>query len=210
MYSTKLVNMFITGTIFGIALCVGYMFITGNGSFMFAAGVGTGSADINVRYLDGYGISTTAAANKVYISDSNGYLPQVIPTGMINMFDTSCPTGWTRVSALDGKFLAGGASYSATAGGSDSITLSVSQLPSHTHTGTTGSDGAHTHNMSTGTSNGSYYNNVTYSSVAQYQGTMEWSSAGAHTHTFTTAGTGSGASIDNRPAYATVILCKKD
>ena len=36
---------------------------------------------------------------------------------MIAMFDTDCPTGWTRVSALDDKFLVASSTYSVAAGG---------------------------------------------------------------------------------------------
>jgi hypothetical protein len=49
-----------------------------------------------------------------------------IPSGMIGMFDTDCPSGWTRVAALDNKFPMGGATYGTTGGSS-----------THTHTGTT-------------------------------------------------------------------------
>ena len=44
-------------------------------------------------------------------------------------------------------------------GGNSSITLSVSQLPSHTHTGTTDSNGSHTHTGTTD-SNGSHNHSI--------------------------------------------------
>jgi len=49
-------------------------------------------------------------ATKAYV-DSSG-----IPSGMIAMFTGSCPTGWTRFGALDGKFARGASSYGATGG----------------------------------------------------------------------------------------------
>jgi len=49
-------------------------------------------------------------ATKAYV-DSSG-----IPSGMVAMFTGSCPTGWTRFSALDGKFARGASSYGATGG----------------------------------------------------------------------------------------------
>jgi hypothetical protein len=52
-----------------------------------------------------------------------------IPSGMIGMFDASCPAGWTRVSAWDAKFIRGAASYGGT-GGADTHTHAG---PSHTH-----------------------------------------------------------------------------
>lgn len=50
-----------------------------------------------------------------------------VPSGMIAMFDTDCPSGWTRVTALDNRFVMGSTTYGSTGG---SI--------SHTHTGQTG------------------------------------------------------------------------
>jgi len=34
-----------------------------------------------------------------------------VPSGMIAIFQGDCPSGWTRVSAFDGKFLRGASSY---------------------------------------------------------------------------------------------------
>jgi hypothetical protein len=59
----------------------------------------------------------------------DGVTLTVIPSGMIGMFDASCPSGWTRVSAWDAKFIRGAASYGGT-GGSDTHTHAG---PSHTH-----------------------------------------------------------------------------
>ena len=42
------------------------------------------------------------------------------------------------------------------------------------------------------------------------QGYITTASSGVSNHTFTTASTGSGTAFDNRPAYATIVLCKKD
>jgi hypothetical protein len=207
-FDDKIINLITTIFLLIVLFCVVGIFLPQKVSLIDALGVGTGAADINARYIDGYGTSTTAAASKIYVSDTNGYLPQVVPTGLISTFDTSCPTGWTRISALDGKFIVGGASYSAAAGGSDSITLSTSQLPSHTHTGTTDSDGAHTHTASYGDANG--LNNPNLGHAYNSEGTLTLDSSTTHTHTFTTSATGSGSSIDNRPAYATVVICKKD
>ncbi|MBM3230317.1 hypothetical protein FJZ22_01520 [Candidatus Pacearchaeota archaeon] len=41
-----------------------------------------------------------------------------IPSGAIIMFNMTCPSGWTRFSALDGKTTRGAATYGGT-GGSD-------------------------------------------------------------------------------------------
>ena len=102
-------------------------------------------------------------------------------------------------------------------GGAKTVTLTVNQIPSHTHTftgtsSTTASSGAHTHTFSgTTSSNGAHTHNVPemgiyYSDVS----TTKWeafghktggtdiattTSAGAHTHTF--SGTTSGASANH-------------
>ncbi len=64
----------------------------------------------------------------LYICSGGSWKPApgklgAIPSGMIAMFDTSCPTGWTRFSALDSKVPFGGAAYGATGGSA-----------THTHT----------------------------------------------------------------------------
>ncbi len=40
----------------------------------------------------------------------------LVPAGMIGMFATSCPSGWTYFSALEGMFPLGGAGFGATGG----------------------------------------------------------------------------------------------
>ena len=94
-----------------------------------------------------------------------------LPSGLIAMFDVSCPAGWTRVAALDGRFPRGSTVYGG-AGGSSSHghghSLSVAShshgtgtysVPSHNHggstgtvsisvSGNTGSGGGHSHGFS--------------------------------------------------------------
>lgn len=51
------------------------MFLRGDLPGLLAAGVGTGAADVNARYLDGFGTAvTTSAASKVLVTDGSGYL----------------------------------------------------------------------------------------------------------------------------------------
>ena len=128
-----------------------------------------------------------------------------VPSGAVIIWTgASCPAGYTRVSALDGKFLVGGASYNAAAGGSDSIS------------GTTGSGGNHSHSIS-GTTSGASGCSIAWNAskgtcgvatddAAQLNhthsgGSLAAASGGDHSHSF---------SFDNRPAYATVLLCSKD
>ena len=100
------VQMLIVGFALGLGVAAFYLAATGTMPFISAAGVGTGAPDVNAKYHDGYATSLTATSGAIYVSDANGDIP--FPSGMINMFNTACPTGWTRVTALDGKFLVGG------------------------------------------------------------------------------------------------------
>ena len=104
-----------------------------------------------------------------------------IPSGAIMMFSSSCPSvGWTRVTALDDKFVRGATSYGVT-GGSD------------------------THSHSTSLSSGPYgsvagygYLSITYSGH-DYHG-------GVNPRTLV----GSTNEVYNIPAYVTVVFCMKD
>ena len=116
-------------------------------------------------------------------------------------------------------------------GGASTVTLDVTQIPSHNHTGTTQSAGIHNHALtdpghvhnavsvnddfnSSGT-----YPNYTRPSYAQYDsaGTITWTNTitssttgisvqnnGAHTHAFTSDNTGGGNSHNNLQPYITL------
>lgn len=60
-----------------------------------------------------------------------------LPSGFIAMFDTTCPSGWTRETAFDGKFIRGAASYGATGGtASHSHSYEIPNTYSSTHSAT--------------------------------------------------------------------------
>lgn len=98
-------------------------------------------------------------------------------------------------------------------GGAETVTLAEAELPSHTHTGTTASDGAHTHtggshqNRSVGSSGFTIVEAV--GDPGTYAGSWNTSSNGAHTHTFTSDATGSGDAHSNMPpAFLTTYIIK--
>ena len=123
-----------------------------------------------------------------------------IPTGgrAIVMFNVSCPAGWTRVTALDSKFIRGATTYGGT-GGADT----------HTHTGVAshqhGAVGSHAHSYTAPT--GSYAAAAGSQVLPSSTVGTTTGDAGAHQH----AAAGSGVSTSsNVPAYVSVIFCVKD
>lgn len=123
-----------------------------------------------------------------------------MPSGLILMFDSACPTGWTRVSAWDNKFVRGAAAYGGTGGAA-----------THTHTYAVHAHG-HTHAVGT-------------LAVAGASGSVTIGGAGtafakaAHTHVggaltntdaFVNALAGTSDAASSLPAYVDVIFCKKD
>jgi len=56
--------------------------------------------------------------NQTYVCNGSDWKIGGIPSGMIAMFDTSCPSGWTRFAELDNRVPRGSATYGGT-GGSD-------------------------------------------------------------------------------------------
>ncbi len=84
-------------------------------------------------------------------------------------------------------------------------TLSIANLPAHSHTGNTNTDGAHTHKQradhikdgeTSGTIRDAFHN-----STGNRQETVGSSTGGKHKHSFTTDNTGSGDAFDIRPPY---------
>ena len=100
-------------------------------------------------------------------------------------------TSWAQIKD---RFLIGaGGSYTlGSTGGAVSHTLSVSEMPAHSHSGSITATGNHTHTVSSlgGTSQGIYYtgSDTGWASLE----TKTTSSAGAHTHSVTIGNTGSG------------------
>jgi microcystin-dependent protein len=100
------------------------------------------------------------------------------------------------------------------AGGGETVTLAIGNLPAHTHTGTAASDGAHTHltvgfnsnsaalGATTRIKQGDADYNLNGTNNAAIAGLT--TSDGAHTHTFTTDATGSATAVNKMPP--TVIV----
>lgn len=136
-----------------------------------------------------------------------------ISSGLIAVFDgPSCPSGWTRVAELDGKFLVGGPSYNASAGGSNT----------HTHGAGSYRGSSHTHTIDTHIGTPIRRGNSHYLGVTTDHGGGPWGDQyeknryGTSSETLTTSASeggavsGTSAPADARPEFATVLLCKKD
>lgn len=148
---------------------------------------------------------------------------QVIPAGLIAMFAGACPTGWTRYTALDGKFPKGaptGVTSPLNTGGATTHTHTYAGVIAHTHTaGTLAADsaGAHSHGVQR-PPNTNYSEVPIFPTLGQNINLVydiPTNTAGAHTHTVSgsTASTGvttdTTASTDGQPPYQEVVFCQK-
>ena len=135
--------------------------------------------------VTGFGLTpSVSATNQVYLA----ILSAMHPVGSVYMSTSSTnPSSlfggtWTQIK--DRMLIGAGGDYSALAtGGAKSVTLTASNLPSHTHTATTASAGGHTH---TGSADSAGAHSHTASSAGAHAHTI--SSDGAHTHSTTSAG----------------------
>ena len=99
-------------------------------------------------------------------------------------------------------------------GGAAEHTLTTGQVPSHTHTGTTSSDGNHKHTVPLRASDGSAGSDMNrlqvgttgQSIISDFTNMQE---TGAHTHTFTTSSSGDGGAHNNvQPSIVVTTFIK--
>jgi hypothetical protein len=113
-----------------------------------------------------------------------------VPAGLIAIWDANCPSGWTRVSAWDGKFIRGNLNYGGTAG-ADTHTHTVA---SHVHTCLTHAHTMSTVQVATGTTGPlGLTSNTTNGTIVTTGGQALTTDAGS-----------------TLPAYINVVFCKKD
>ena len=153
-------------------------------------------------------IATTAFVQAA-ITAANTVL---LPSGTIVLWSGSVaaiPTGWVLCNGsnstpdLRNRFVVGaGSTYAVggTGGSADAIVVS------HTHTGTTASNGAHNHTYTASEYNCNQNSGQTQAGAST---TGTTSSAGAHTHTFTTDSTGSSGTNANLPPYYALCYVMK-
>ena len=152
-----------------------------------------------------------------------------VPSGFIGMWSgASIPSGWFLCDGSNGtpdlrdRFVVGSGSTYATGdtGGSESVTLTEAQIPSHTHAGP-----SHTHTFSGTTSSNGAHSFAARASAGGYDGAAAGNGGqrytlggGNHTHTFSgttasasgiTGAAGSGSSHENRPPYYSLAYIMK-
>ena len=206
---------------------------------------GTIAPDLSTLTINGTDVTATAAElNKLdgytgTATDLNEAVAHYVPSGGIIMWSgavSAIPTGWVLCDGTNStpnlidRFIVGSGTDSGgthdvgDTGGTNSLTLTEAQLPSHTHgagTLATNETGDHYHLDGTVMDSGAedtYGSTVDASATRVDQSQSETknnhahtSTAGAHSHTISgsTGSTGSGSSIDNRPAYYALAFIMK-
>lgn len=147
-----------------------------------------------------------------------------IPRGIISMWSgalADIPSGWALCNGQNGtpnlfdRFICGvpnATTNPGTAGGANTRSLTVANLPTHNHPqgGSAASAGAHTHSIRTVLNVGGG-TVLIQGGAASTEGGFPTQSAGAHTHTLSgnTGNSGSGQAFDVRPAFFTLAYIMK-
>jgi microcystin-dependent protein len=153
-----------------------------------------------------------------------------VPSGTIVMWSGSIadiPTGWVLCNGGNGtpdlreRFVVGaggdntdssvtGGPYNPGDAGSNNheVTLTIAQMPSHKHTGSTNSAGSHSHRYRTqyGSTTASGSNNQAATPLYHDSTT---GSSGSHSHTMNLNNTGGNQAHENRPPYYALCFIMK-
>jgi microcystin-dependent protein len=182
------------------------------------------------------GTNTTQLATTAFtIAQANNIVQTELPAGFIGMWSgVTVPSGWYLCDGTNGTpdlrdrfIVSSGLNYNVGAsGGSDTKTLTTNELPAHTHSGTTSSNGSHLHLIANADvvtagqdlTNSNYLadnGNIGTSSSYNLGGSAttptigNTTNNGIHSHTFTTSSVGSGAEFDIRPKYYALAFIMK-
>ena len=182
------------------------------------------AAELNI--LDG--VTATAAEINTLDGINTASNFGLVPSGAILLWSgtvATIPTGWNICDGtngtpnLTGRFVVhadadtGGTYAPGATGGADSVTLTTTQIPSHTHgagTLATVANGEHTHQVLNNIDNGGG-NGLSTSAGGARVSDSNTTSNGSHTHTITgsTGSAGSGGSHENRPPYYALAYIMK-
>ena len=207
--------------------------ITDSPAFSGTPTAPTPGVDTNNTQLATCGFVRNAIAKYAPMLDT---MKKVYPVGSIYMSTVSTnpatlfgfgtweamPAG--RVLLAQGKSSWGTTYNAGSTGGEATHTLTVGELPAHTHTGSTSTTGNHTHNVTifeyfeggNGWGLGTYKNGK-YWQGARFQGgcnvqknTTNWvQQTGNHSHTLTIGNTGNGQAFNVTQPYLAVYIWKR-
>lgn len=118
---------------------------------------------------------------------------------------------------LRGRFILGASDghVVGSTGGEATHILTAAEMPEHSHTGTTSTNGEHSHSASWlyawgGSDTWNYFAKSYSNSPGRASGgSFTIGNAGNHNHTFTTNNTGGGAAHNNMPPYYTLSYIMK-
>ena len=129
---------------------------------------GIDAAKIATGVINPARLANGAPNNTVFLrGDSTWAAPAgTLPSGLIAMFSTSCPAGWTRFAALDGRYPRGNTVYGGVGG-----------QYSHSHTAGSLAGSAHTHGAGSYSAASHNHGNVSINASGNT------SASGAHEHT---------------------------
>ncbi len=124
------------------------------------------------------------------------------------------PEGWLLCDGNNGtpnlfdrfpKSISSASDNPGATGGSNTRTMTSSQLPQHNHTGSVSSTGSHSHSIGDRIARRRTSYRHGYRSGRNSTSDTEWdvASNGSHSHASSTSNSGSSNSIDNRPACRT-------
>ena len=144
------------------------------------------------------------------------------PTGAIAAYESSCPSGWTRFTALDGKYIYVDNTTSGSSGGAHTHLHDYSEIREHYHDMDTPSGanmtnpGNHSHQWRHNTGSGTSTRRARTSIVT---GSITTTSNGSHSHSATIPATVSSqtgvaspqtTTENSEPPYKEVVFCQKD
>ena len=168
-------------------------------------------------------ISITGNADKLDGYHASDLINKIYPVGSIYMSMSATNPAtlfgvgtWARIS--QGRMLLGAddSTYKAGAtGGEAAHTLSVNEMPEHSHTGTTSTNGEHSHSASWlyawgGSDTWNYFAKSYSDSPGRASGgSFTIDNAGNHDHTFTTNNTGGGVAHNNMPPYLVCYIWQR-
>jgi len=169
---------------------------------------------ISTAKLANAAVTNAKIANGAITADKLAPGLNLIPPGSIVMWSGSLatiPSGWALCDGANGtpdlrdRFVVGaGGTYSvASTGGQNSVTLTVDQMPAHSHSATANSGGSMEFSQSSSHGGGNVYYGM---GTIYYKDNIR---KNEHTHAVTVANAGGGQAHENRPPYYALAFIMK-